>query len=219
MQFVYLLLALLPYISVLVCLFVFHKVSEFSVSTMFMGLIGVAASVALGALAGFVILINFPQTGSTVTNGFMTGVLAVMVAVALIVGEILRYLIVTKTIKEGKSGLMTAIAYGVGFSLGEFMIFLIPALMHWGNYLKLDAALVILADVIIEISVSIAAYELISQQNFAFIAIGSLYYLSFFLSYALHGSVVLNISAKVIILIISIALLVTFFPNRKEFKI
>lgn len=213
-RFLYLLVGALPYIVLFCYLLLSRKIKQFSGTVMLFGILGIVAAVALGAIAGLVVILNYPQTGSTVTGGFLNGVLAVMVGVALVVGELLRYMVVKKQISIGNNGVLTAIGYGVGFSLGEFAIFLFGAINNWNKSLSFQASVIILVDIIIEIAVSIAAFELISQDNFAFIAVGALYYLSFFFSYALHSSPFLNIAAKAIILVVSLALAFTFAPTK-----
>ena len=185
-----------------------------SVIDLLLGLFGILVSVGVGAVGGFLIISNYPQTGSTINDSFLTTVLAVMLVIALAGGECFRYMVFKKSKNGEERPALSGLAFGVGFSMGEFVFFTAMAIMNWGTFLSLDAALMILADVVIEIAVSVAAYELIKQENAASIAVGALYFLSFFMAYVLNNSVVLNIAFKVIILGISLALAFALLPKK-----
>ena len=115
---------------------------------------------------------------------------------------------------DAKSSL-SGLAFGVGFSLGEFVFFAAMSILNWGEFLTIDASLMIFVDVVIQIALSVAAYELIKQENIASVAVGAIYYVSFFLAYILNNSMVLNIAVKAIILVVSLALAFTFIPKKK----
>lgn len=215
-QILYILLGAAPYLLVLVYLLIFKKTKQFSISAVFLGLLGIVVAVAAGGFAGVLVILNYPQTGSSLNNGFLIGVLALTVGVAMVVGEAIRYAVVSKYLKEDEQKRLVGLAYGVGFSFGEFLIYLVPVILNWGSYATLDSSIIIAVDVGIQLMISIAAYELIKQQNFASFAVGALYYVSFFLTYILHNSVVLNIGAKAIVFIIAAALLYAFIPKKSE---
>ncbi len=210
-----LLLGALPYIALLLYVVISGKTKEFHLADVFLGLFGILIALGVGAVGGFMIISSYPQTASTVSDSFLTTVLAVMLGIALLGGELFRYMVL-KTPKNGEERpSLSGLAFGVGFSLGEFAFFAAMAIMNWGTFLSVDASLMIAADIVIQLAVSIAAFELIKQENLASVAVGALYFISFFLAYVLNNSVVLNIAAKVIILIISLALAFTFVPKKK----
>lgn len=214
-QILLLLLGASPYFAVLLYVVIDRKVKAFHFSDVILGFLGILISLGAGAVGGFMIITNYPQTGSTVTNSFLAGMLAVMLCIALLGGELFRYFAL-KTSKSGeKRSELSGLAFGVGFSLGEFIFFAALAIMNWGTFLGLDASLMIITDVIIQLAVSLAAFELIKQENIASIAVGALYFLSFFMAYILNNSPVLNIALKVIILCVSLALAFAFSPKKK----
>jgi len=213
-QVLLLLLGALPYVAVFLYVVIAKKTKDFRFSDLLLGLFGILVSVGVGAVGGFLIISNYPQTGSTINDSFLTTVLAVMLVIALAGGECFRYMVFKKSKNGEERPALSGLAFGVGFSMGEFVFFTAMAIMNWGTFLSLDAALMILADVVIEIAVSVAAYELIKQENAASIAVGALYFLSFFMAYVLNNSVVLNIAFKVIILGISLALAFALLPKK-----
>lgn len=214
-QVLLLLLGALPYVAVFLYVVIAKKTSEFRFSDLLLGLFGILVSVGVGAVGGFLIISNYPQTGSTINDSFLTTVLAVMLAIALVGGECFRYMVLKKSKSGDERPALSGLAFGVGFSMGEFVFFAAMAIMNWGTFLTIDAALMIMVDVVIELAVSVAAYELIKQENAASIAVGALYFLSFFMAYVLNNSVILNVALKIIILGISLALAFTFIPKKK----
>lgn len=215
-QVLFLLLGALPYIAIFLFLIISKKFVQFHLSDVFLGLFGIAISFGVGIVGALFIITTYPQTSSSVTNSFLTTVLAVTLGLALIAGEAYRFISLKPSKIQSSKTAFSGLAFGVGFSLGEFIFFVAIAIMNWGTVLSLDAALIVLADIVIQLSLSVAAYELIKQNNAASFVVGIPYYLTLFLSYALNGSVVLNIAQKVLILIISLVLLFTFFPKRNN---
>lgn len=214
-QILMLLLAAVPYLGVIIFLIFTRRLKEFSLTTVFLGLFGFAIALGAGIVGGFLVISAYPQTNSTLTESFLIGVFAVVMGVALIAGELFRFLILRSPEKEERSRL-AGLAYGVGFSLGEYIFFVVMSVMSQESILSLDMALMLLADIVIELGISIVAYELIRQNNYASFAVGGLYYLSLFLLMALNSSIVLNIAAKVIVLIVVIALLIAYLPDNKK---
>ncbi len=215
-QVLSILLGALPYFIVLIWLTFARRWRDISLTSVLLGAFGIVVAVALGAIVGLLLILYNPHTGSTVNDSFLIGVLAASVAVAMIVGEMFRYYIVKRSIGSDRREPLVSLAYGVGFSLGEFLVYLVPLLVNWGKLASWDASAIIAVDVTIQIMVSVSCYELIRQSNFAFIAVGGLYYLSFFMSYVLHDTVILNIAAKVIVFGIALALMIVFHPTARE---
>ena len=213
-QILYLLLAASPYIAIFLFVLIGKKTKEFHLSDVLLGCFGILIALGAGAVGGFMIITNYPQTASSVNDSFLTSVLAVMLGIALIAGELFRYMALKKSKTGEERSPLSGLAFGIGFSLGEFAFFVAIAVTNWGSFLSADASLMILVDVLIQLALSIAAYELIKQENFAAIAVGALYYASFFMAYVLNNSPVLNIALKAIILAISIALAFTFIPKK-----
>ena len=213
-QILLLLLAALPYVLLLLFVLIGKKTREFRFSDVLMGCFGILIALGAGVIGGFAIITNYPQTASTVSDSFLTTVLAVMLGIALAGGELFRYMVLKKPKNGEDRPALSGLAFGAGFSLGEFAFFAAMAVLNWGSFLTVDASLMVMVDIVIQLALSIAAYELIKQENFAAIAVGALYYVSFFLAYVLNNSIVLNIALKVIILAISIALAFTFIPKK-----
>lgn len=214
-QMLLLALAALPYIGVLAWLLISHRTKEFSLSGVFLGLFDIVIALGAGVVALLIIIGSFPQTNSTLTNSFLVGVFAAMMGVALVVGEFFRYMILKPNEKEEKSPL-AGLSFGVGVSLGEYIFFVVMTVMNQDYTITIDMTLMLLADILIQLGISVVAYELIRQNNFAFIAVGGLYYLSMFLLMVLNTSTVLTVAAKVIVLGIVIALFIAYLPGKKR---
>ena len=213
-QVLLLLLCGLPYIAIALFLVISRKANQFRMSDVFLGFFGIAVGLGLGIVGAVLIITAYPQTNATISNSFLGTVLAVMLGVALLGGEFFRYISLKPSKDQQSRTSLSGLAFGVGFSLGEFVFFVAIVLMNWGKFLTMDAALMILVDVIIQLAISIAAYELIKNENAASILVGTPYFLSLFLTYALHGSVILNVTQKVIFLIIALMLAFTFMPKN-----
>ncbi len=213
-QVLLLLLCGLPYIAIALFLVISRKTSQFHLSDVFLGFFGIAVALGLGIVGAVLIITAYPQTNATISNSFLSMVLAVMLGVALLGGEFFRYISLKSSKDQQSRTSLSGLAFGVGFSLGEFVFFVAIVLMNWGGFLSIDAALMILVDVIIQLSLSIAAYELIKNENAASIFIGAPYFLSLFLTYVLHNSVILNVAQKVLFLIIALMLAFTFMPKK-----
>lgn len=216
-QILLLCLSALPYVAVFVYLMISGKIKEFSFSTLCLGAFDILLAVAVGAVGGFLIITGYPQTGSTLSNSYLIGLLAAFLGIALIAGEGFRILMLKRNAQSDESNSSVAgLAFGVGCSLGEFIFFAAVAIMNWGEYIRFDSAMLIMVDVLIQILVSIAAYELIKQGNFASVAVGGVYYLSLFFAYVFSSSIVLNIVSRVVMLGIAVALAITFLPERQK---
>ncbi len=215
-QILLLLLGALPYIAVLLFLVISKKTAQFQLSDVFLGFFGIVISMGLGIIGAILIITTYPQTNATISDSFLSAVLAVMLAVALLGGEFFRYISLKSSKDKQTRTELSGLAFGVGFSLGEFVFFVGIAMMNWGDFLSLDAALMILVDIVIQLALSVAAYELIKNENAASIFVGAPYFVSLFLTYALHGSVALNIAQKVLALIISLMLAFTFIPKKNS---
>lgn len=212
------LLAMAPYLAVVIYLLIKKKISQLKFSDIIVGFGGILCAVAAGAVIGTLIIMNYPQTGSSISNSFLITVLGVSLIGVLIVGEALRYGLAHRVLQNKTHRPLVGLSYGIGFSFGEFLIYLVPLLMNRGDYISWDAAALIAVDVSMQILLSISCYELIKQNNFAFIAVGGLYYLSFFLSYVLHNATALNIAAKVVGLIIAVVLAVVLAPRENQYE-
>ena len=215
-QILSILLGAVPYLIVLIWILAAKRWHEISLSSILLGLFGIAIAVALGGIAGLLLILYNPHTASSLNSSFLIGVLAASVGVAMVAGEMFRYYIVRRSLAAQRQEHLVSLAYGIGFSLGEFFVFVVPLVMHWGKLAAWDASVMIAVDISIQIMVSIAAYELIRQGNFAFIAVGGLYYFSFFMSYVLYDAVILKIAMKVIVFGIALALMIVFHPTKKE---
>ncbi len=214
-QFLFLLLAAVPYIALLIYLLITKRIKDLSISYLFLGAVGIVLSFGVGIVALLVIIGAYPQTNSSLSEGFLTGVFAAMMAVALLAGEFFRYLILKPSSGEEKPYLC-GLSYGIGFSLGEYVFFLIMKFMNSDYSITFDMSLMLLIDIVIQLGISFVAYELIKQNNFASFAVGGLYYLSLFLLVALNSSIILNISAKVLVLIVTGALFFAYLPTRNQ---
>lgn len=207
-------LAAVPFICVFLLLLVLRRIDEFPFGTIFLGLLGIVIAFGSGIISLFAVINYFPQTNSTLSDSFLIGVFAVIMAVACIVGEFFRYMVLKTSQKEERPAL-SGLAYGVGMALGEYIFFIAMSVMNVDYKIGLDMVLMLLVDIIIQIGISFVAFELIKQDNIAFAPVGGMYYLSLFLLMALNGSTVLNIVAKAVVLIITGALTIVFWPSKR----
>lgn len=214
-QILLLALAALPYVLGAVWVIFARRTADFSLSMVFLGLFDIVIAFGGAAISLMIIIGAFPQTNSTLSDSFLIGVFAVMMAVALVVGEFFRYLILRPSEKNDKPAL-AGLSFGVGVSLGEYAFFVVMSVMNQDYSISVDMAIMLLIDILIQLGISYVAYELIKQNNFAFIAVGGLYYLSMFLLMAFNSSVVLTIAAKAIVFLIVGGLFIAYLPNFKN---
>lgn len=214
-QIAFLTIALLPYLCVFAWAVAKKKTKEFSFSCVLLGIFDIVIAIGAGIIALLIIIGSFPQTNSTLTNSFLVGVFAIIMAVALVVGEFFRYMILKPSNKEEKPAL-AGLSFGIGISLGEYAFFAAMTVMNQDYSITFDMALMLMADILIQFGISYVAYELIKQDNFAFAAVGGIYYLSMFLLMALNSSTVLTVATKVIVLGIVVALFIAYHPTRRK---
>ena len=88
-----LLLGALPYIAVLLFVLIGKKTKEFRFSDVLLGCFGILLALGVGAVGGFIIITNYPQTASSVSESFLITVLAVVLAIAMVGGELFRFLV------------------------------------------------------------------------------------------------------------------------------
>ncbi len=217
-QILLLLLAALPYFALIVWLLITRKTAQFSFSSMFLGVLDIAVALAGGGVVLLLIVGNFPQTNSTLTNSFLIGVFAGITAAALVVGEFFRYMVLRKerNSSQDEKGALPGLSFGVGVSLGEYAFFVVMTVMNQDFKVSIDMAIMLMVDIMIQLLISFVAYELIKNNNFACFAVGGLYYLSLFLLVAFSSSTVLTIVTKVIVLGVAIGLLIAYLPSRKN---
>ena len=208
-------LAALPLLVVVLLAFIFGRIKEFSVSMVFLGIFDIVVALGGGIAVLMVIVSTFPQTNSTITKSFLIGALAAMLAVALIVGEFFRYLILRSSDKNEKSSL-SGICFGFGIALGEYFAFIAMSVLNSEYKISLDMTIILMVDIVMQLCISYVAYKLIQQNNFAFIAVGGLYYLSLFILMAFSGSSILMIASKVLAFLIAIGLFVAYLPGKKQ---
>ncbi len=216
-QILYILIAGLPYIAILGYLLFGKNTNKFPFSTVLLGLMGIVLAVLFGGIFAVLIIVNFPQTSSTLTNSYLYGVWALMMLIAMLIGEGFRYMILRPEKNADEKSELSGLAFGIGFSLGEFAFF-VGSSVFTENPMALDGAIIVAVDIIIQLVLSVAAYQLIKQNNFGFIAISGLYFVSLIAMLVLNNSTILNIGFKALLFIVSFILLYTFTPSKTQYK-